>query len=599
MFNDSPNQYSSRVKYSFLVVVVVFSILLLRVTYLQIFKGSYYLQQSENNNLRQIKIAPPRGKIFDVNGEVLASNRPSFNLELITEGLEDPHAILETISSLTSLELELLQTNFKRYKSKRHKYESKLIFKNISRDIIAVIEANKFRLPGVIITSVPARYYPNNDFATHLLGFTREINSEQLKKDKYENYIAGDLIGQQGLERFYEDKLQGKRGEQGLIVNVNGQKIRESYYRPAIAGNDITLTIDAKVQRAAENALGENWGIVIALNPNNGEVVALVSKPSFDPNLFSSEISRAVWSDLISGKGKKLQNRVVSGVYPPGSLFKIFMATAGLSENIISPNETVYCPGHFRIGKSRPFHCHKLEGHGHEDLTGALKQSCNVYFYTLGQKLGIDKIHDHATSFGLGERTGIEFINEQKGLVPSREWKKKYFKKKEDQTWYPGETPSVSIGQGAISVTPIQIARALATFVNGGNVYKASIVKSSDNNLVRKIELDTKVIDEVKKGLYAVVNEKKGTGSKAKLKPEIDIDVAGKTATAQIKSSKFLEGKDRENHAWFAGFAPYENPELVVVALVEHGGHGGSTAAPVVREVFKSYFSSVEVQDEL
>ena len=349
--------------------------------------------------------------------------------------------------------------------------------------------------------------------------------------------------------------------------------------------------------------MADKRGAVVALNPNTGEVLAISSGPRFDPNIFAREIPVEIWKDLVGSAEKKMNNRAIQGTYAPGSVFKIITAIAAFSEGVINPQDSINCPGFYMFG-GRPFKCHKHGGHGRVNFQSAMAQSCDVYFYTVGQRLGVDRIHDYAKKFGLGLVTGIEIPDERVGIVPSTEWKRNYFKKPEDQKWYPGETLSVSIGQGALTLTPLQVARMLAVLVNGGKLFKPHIIKKIQSNyggykdenfgkdpFVAQ-EIEPRILDLVRQALVSVVNDPHGTGHNAKLADSYGVTGAGKTGTAQV-ASLHREGNDQslKDHAWFAGYAPAENPRIVVVALIENGGHGGAVAAPVVRSVMEAFFN--------
>lgn len=566
---------------------LLFGILILRLIVLQVIRGDYYLELSENNRQRTVYIPAPRGKIFDRNKKLIADNIPTYNLELIPKSTIQPKQILHFLSDVLNEDILKLEQNYQLMSKQRNKYQPQIIYKNISRDNLALVAAQQYKFPGLEIMVMPARHYTEEN-VSHITGYIREITAEQLKQAEFKNYLPGDLTGQQGVEKYFEHLLQGQHGKQTVLVNAQGQKTGEFLITAPKAGKSLHLSIDLNLQKAAELALAENSGAVIAINPKNGEILALLSNPRFNPNLFNQVLNPKDWNEIISHPQHPMTNRVIRGTYPPGSIFKIFMAAAALNEGIVSPEDKAYCPGHFKISKNSVFHCHKRTGHGSVNLEQAIAQSCNVYFYTLGQKLGIDKIHHYAELFGLGELTGIEIPGEKKGLVPSREWKEKNFSGA-DKIWYRGETPSVVIGQGAVSLTPIQIARALAALVNGGHVLDLTLLKNQPVKIKHKLDIPDELLQYVKQGMLAVVNSKIGTGKRATLPEEYHIQVAGKTATAQIKSSKHLKGHESENHAWFAGFAPYEDPRIVIVALVEHGGHGGESAAPVVRKVLEEW----------
>jgi len=575
-------------------------ILALRLWHLQIIKGHFFRDRSENNRLRMVYIPPPRGLILDRNGEALVRNRPSFNVDLVVEDSPNPEETVRTLAEIVGEPSEALLEKLSR-QVKRRMYEPKLLLRDVSRDLVAKITAQRYRLPGVIISVVPARDYIKGDLAAHVIGYIREISSEQLKSPLYSGYRMGDLVGQYGVEARYERYLQGERGSQAVIVNAAGNKIGEAYSHLALAGSDLVLTIDRKLQEVADRALEGKRGAVVALDPNTGEVLALAGSPRFDPSIFTTEVSKETWADLSEGRDNKLSNRVTQGSYPPGSIFKIFVAAAALAEGVVTPSEKFFCPGYQTFG-SRRFHCHKHSGHGSVDLFEAIVQSCDVYFYTVGQRLGVDRIYHYAHDlFDFGEPTGLNIGDESSGLIPSTAWKAKYFRNPEDKKWYPGETLPVSIGQGAITTTPIQIARGIAAVVNGGRVVRPRVVRRVMANdgrvleeaqkgpeVIRSVDIDPGILERLKKAMVGVVEDRRGTGHRAALPEVSGISVGGKTGTAQVASKQ--SGSKDDDHAWFAGFAPADNPQIVVVALVENGGHGGVEAAPVARDLFAAYF---------
>lgn len=589
---------------------VAFFILMLRLWYLQIVHGDYFRVQSESNRFKQVYIAPPRGEVLDRNGVVLVSNRPSFNIELVREDSPDPERTVRKLAELVDTDPEVLLKRLRRVDRKRRAFEPRLLIQDVSREIVALVSANKYILPGVEVRAVPARLYPHGEFASHVLGYIREIGEKQLQSGAYPGYRQGDMIGQAGIEQMQEFMLFGKRGVQHVIVDAVGVRIENLYYEADRAGHRVTLTLDYAAQKAAEEGLGDLRGSVVAMDPQNGELIAMTSRPGFDPNIFSGALTGEMWSELVSGKSKPLSNRSFQGAYPPGSVFKIMMAVAGLAEGVVTNNEKVHCPGHFRVGRSRPFHCHKRSGHGSVDMHEAIKRSCNVYFFTIGQRLGIDRIHEYSTRFGFGNPTSVGIGTEVSGLVPSTKWKKEYYSKPEDQRWYPGETPSVSIGQGALTVTPLQVARALSAIANGGTIYKPQIIKRVvaqesgyldevfEAEAVGTLGVEPWVLEEVRRGLHAVVNEQGGTAYvRGRLPEELGIKMAGKTGTAQTRSLS-VDGEGEKDIAWFVAFAPVEKPEIVVVVAVEDGGHGGVTAAPIVKSVMEAFFRSEQPAED-
>ncbi len=588
-----------RVNVAIGVVCAAFFVIVLRLWYLQVLHGEQFREQSENNRLSTVYSPAPRGIIYDRNGKALVGNRPSFNVELVEEDSPNPKETIKRVAEIVGVSPEDLTA--RPLSSKRRRFEPRLLLRDVSRDTLALVVAHRYELPGVIINVEPAREYPYGEFASHVLGYIREITRTQLDSSSYTGYRQGDLVGQFGLESKWEKYLQGRRGVQLVIVNAMGTRIGESSFEPEESGHDLTLTLDFDVQHAADEALRGKRGAIVAMDANTGEILGLSSSPSFDPNLFTKELSSAQWRALTGGHEKRMNNRAVQGVYPPGSVFKVFMAAAALAEGVVSKDERINCPGYLQFG-SRNYHCHKKSGHGAVDLHSALVQSCDVYFYTVGQRLGIDRIHEYAAKFGLGMSTKLELADEARGLIPSSEWKRRAFKDPGEQKWYPGETLSVVIGQGAVTTTPLQITRALAALVNGGHVMKPYLVKMIGSvgaayhddkfspQVESELDIPSPVLKVVREALVGVVNEERGTGKRARLDKNSGILVGGKTGTAQVVSLDLGTSGQHNDHAWFAGYAPADNPKIVVTALVENGGHGGEAAAPLVRQVLEAYF---------
>lgn len=592
-----------RVQIIAVLLAVAFSTIIVRLWYLQVLQGERYRVKSENNRLRTVYIAPPRGKILDRNGEVLVTNRPSFNVELVPEDAKSPRETARMVAKIADQPVEEVLARMNDV-TRRRRFEPRVLLSDVSREIVARVAARRFELPGVVINVEPARDYINHDFAAHVLGYIREVNADQLKSAEFARYRGGDMVGQFGIEARYEDLLQGERGVASVIVDAAGNRIGESTFQEEQAGSDVMLTLDARTQRAADKALEGRDGAIIALDVNSGEVLALSSAPRFDPNEFARDIPPARWAELNSGVTRPLTNRALQGAYPPGSVFKMIVAAAALSEGIIGPQERINCPGFLAFG-GRNFGCHKKSGHGPVDLRDALIESCDVYFYTVGNRLDVDRIHDYATRFGLGTVSGLGLSEESKGVVPSRAWKELYYKSPEQKRWFPGETLSVAIGQGAVTATPIQMARAMAALVNGGFLIRPHLVRRVTSRagavleehdpkdaLREPIGIDPKILKIVMDDLVGVVNDPHGTGHKAKLSKDFNITVGGKTGTSQVVSGEFHRtGTKFDDHAWFVGFAPADKPEIVVAALAEHAGHGGAAAAPLVHDVMEAYFA--------
>lgn len=586
-----------RINVALIFIAASLIIILVRLWYLQVLNGDAYRVQSENNRLQTIFIPPPRGIITDRKGEVLVSNRPSFNIELISEDTPDEKATVKDLAELIGVSSTQL-LNQLREQRRRRKFEPKLLLKDVNRDLVAKISAAKHRLPGITISVVPARNYINGALASHVLGYIREITQKQLESPNYSLYMSGDLVGQSGVESQFEKYLQGERGRQRVIVNATGTRVGELSSENEIVGNTLELTVDANLQRVADMLFEKMEGAVVALAPSTGEVLAMASSRRFDPNIFTRGLTPDEWKDIAAGE--RLNNKTIQGGYPPGSVFKIFMSIAALAENVISPSEKIFCPG-FLTFAGRSYRCHKKSGHGYVDLKSALIQSCDVYYYTVGQRLGVDRINKWATTFGLGNITGLGFPEESQGLIPSSEWKRRYGRG--DTKWYAGETLSVSIGQGAVLTTPLQLAVGLSAVVNGGKVYQPQIVRSVTANdgrpisgdfqpkLVREIELDNEILSRVRDAMVGVVNDPRGTAHRAQLDKSLDILVGGKTGTAQVAGLQHGTRGILNDHAWFVGYAPVEDPKIAVVAFVKNGGHGGAVAAPVVKEIMQAFFT--------
>lgn len=578
-------------------VFVIFFMLIFRLWFLQGINGQKYRTQSENNRILIQKIAPFRGLILDRNGELLVDNLPSYNLYITPEDIQDKEQLLKDLKKLINLDPEEVEKKLKK-ESGIYAFRSVLIKKNMSRDELAIIETNLFNLPGVMTEGKPQRSYLYGDFAAHIIGYLGEISENELKSDQYPDIALGDYIGKYGVEGRWQKELNGTKGEKLVEVDAAGRHLQSYVKEPAISGQNISLTIDKKLQLSAQAMLKDKTGAIVAMDPSNGEILAMASSPSFDPNIFIKGIDKTEWKNLTSGKDYPLQNRALSGQYPPGSVFKIVMALAGLEEGVITPEESLLCTGIYDFG-NRPYRCWKAGGHGMVNLHMALRESCDVYFYKLGRKLGIEKIAYYAKMCGLGQKTEINLDSETPGLVPDNEWKIKRY----GVAWQPGETITTSIGQSFILVTPIQVARLISVIFNGGKIYQPKIVKwignenyqsQSEHVLLGELNVDKNNLELIKSGLTAVVNEQGGTGSSARLK---EVTVAGKTGTAQVISlekEKDLKSKSElsesfEDHAWFVGIAPVENPKIAVAVIIEHGGHGGGAAGPLVRDLIKQY----------
>jgi penicillin-binding protein 2 len=592
-----------KIKVYVILVSISFLLMLVRIWYLQILKGEDFMGQSEQNRIRKITLPDHRGTIKDRRGETVVSIRPSFSLYVTPE---DAKNISESLNRL-SKNIEINQIKIKKDILQSQSFKDVLMKRDISRTEIAYFEENKMMFPGIHIKIEPLRSYVNKEFAAHIIGYLGEVSKDELKNPIYNKYDQGEMIGRNGLEKIYESSLKGKRGYKEVEVDVAGRELKILRKLSPQIGNSLVLTLDSRVQKKLEELMeeisGNNpvEGSVVVMKVTTGEIIAMVSKPSYDPNLFAAGISRKKWNRLLNDKKNPLQNRSIDGQYPPASTYKLVTAYAALSENVIKPEDTVFCPGHFRLGK-RDYRCWKKRGHGAMNLHDALVQSCDVYFYTLGQRLGIDNLAKYAKKFGFGSHTGIGLSGEKPGLIPSAAWKKKV----KNEIWFPGETISASIGQGYNLVTPLQNASMISAIANGGFLSTPHLVKKiedSEGKLIKEfspknlknIEMDPEILKHLKEGLRGVVYEPHGTGHRARLK---NVVVSGKTGTAQVvgmKESKDIDPEEKipysfRDHAWFIAFAPYENPDIAVSIIIEHGGHGGETAAPIARKIMENYF---------
>jgi penicillin-binding protein 2 len=577
------------------VVGVVFLFLIIRLWHLQILSAEDYHVMSENNRLRFVPVAASRGTILDRSGTILVGNRPSFSLAVIPQEVKDRETLLTLLSTLLGLDRTEMADRWEKNRG-RAKYYPIVLAANISRDHVEIVEENRLRLPGVEIEMKPVREYSGSQLATHLLGYIGEISEKELNITGFEEYNPGDYIGKNGIERALEHDLHGSDGGRQLEVDARGRVLRTISESFPTVGNSVMLTIDAEVQKQGEKAFGDLAGAAVAMDVNSGEILAFISNPGFDPSLFSGKMPADIWQGYLDDKRHPLENKALSGQYPPGSTFKIITALAGLQNNTINDSTTVNCAGSYKLGTST-FKCWNKKGHGSTSLRKSLRESCDVYYYQLGEKLGVDKIAAAAQAFKLGSPLGIELLNERSGLIPTAEWKQKRFGKR----WFHGETLSVAIGQGAVLLTPIQLASMMATVANEGTIYRPRLVKKivdADGKTIR--ETKTEIIGTasfpkesyrlVKQGLLAVVNEPGGTGAMARL---YDVKVAGKTGTSQVVKLRDSRGGtpyQYRDHALFVAFAPFEKPEIAVAVVVEHGEHGGSAAAPIAGRMLRAYF---------
>lgn len=566
-------------------IIALFFILAMRLWQLQILQGSEYRKLSEENRLRIVRVAAPRGIIYDRNGVALVKNTPYYTVSLNPQTLDQID-----IPSLA----ELLQINRDSLKEKLHEqqkrslYEPIRIKEGLSPKEIAVIEARRSDFPGLAIEVDVSRDYLFGSIGSHLIGYLGKPNEFQARSSDFRDVPADAFIGQWGIEKLYDKQLRGTPGERIIEVDALGRELGLLREKAAIRGEDLRLAMDINLQKEAEESFGGKTGALVALKPDSGEVLAFVSIPSFDPNLFARGIKYEQWEELNENKTLPLLNRALQSQYPPGSTFKIVTAIAALEEGAMAVNSKVTCNGDIAYGRWH-FGCWRKTGHGTLSLHRALVESCDVYFYEAGKKLGIDKIAAYARALGLGRETGLKLVRERSGLIPDTKWKQE----KRRQPWYLGETFNASIGQGYVAATPFQMAQMTSTVANGGYIYRPSLLMlESKPEPVGKLKIGQETFDIVKKALCGVVNESGGTGWSAKSSM---VTICGKTGTAQVvglrKESKYLSDVQKD-HAWFVAFAPYETPEIALSVMVEHGGHGGAAAGPIAKRAIEAYMKS-------
>ena len=571
------------------VVVAAFLLLIMRLWQLQILQGKEYRKLSEANRLRIISIPAPRGIIFDRNGIQLVKNSPYYYASLIPDEFDIRK--VDSLSKVLNMPIEEILEEIN--KNSLSPFSPIRLKQGLSFTEVALIEARRSDFPGLIIEAEVSREYLYGDVGSHLIGYLGKLNPSQSKDPALKDIPPDTFIGQWGVELLFDKSLRGTLGKRVIEVDALGREIRLLQEKPPIKGKDITLSIDINLQEEAEKAFGEKAGALVAIKPDTGEILGMVSKPSFDPNLFAKGISYDKWIAITQDKKNPMLNRALQSQYPPGSVFKIVTAIAGLEEGVISPETKVDCRGGIDYGRWH-FGCWRKQGHGVVSLHRAIVESCDVFFYEVGKRLGIDKIYDYATGLGLGRKTGIELGRERQGLIPNTNWKLENKK----HPWYLGETFNAAIGQGYVAVTPIQLAVMTSIIANGGNLYRPTLIKGAQPIISGKVKIRSDTLEIVKSGLFGVVNEPGGTGWAAKSQL---MSIGGKTGTAQVvaikRDSQYLPEKFRD-HAWFFAFAPVEKPEIALAVLVEHGGHGGGAAAPIAKRAIEGYMNSKNKKPE-
>ncbi len=587
-------------------VAAVFALFGARLFQLQVLQGEALAASSQRNSIRSLRLPPPRGEIVDREGRILATTRPARHLEVVANEVRAPERTFPVLERVFDREPGTMREAVGARRG-RERFQPYRLVEDLSFEELAAVESLGFAIPGVFTGVAPRRFYPNGSLAAHVLGTLGEIQADQLKQRRFDDYHMGDEIGQSGIEAVYEDVLQGRAGGKNIVVDVAGREIGDPLDSvEAVAGDRLELTLDLDLQRAAEEGFaiheeGElKSGAVVALDPRTGDVLALVSAPAYNPNDFADGIDPGIWAALNEDPQKPLQNRAISGQYPPGSTYKAFVAAAALSEGVAEKLAGTYCPGHFRLGR-RVYRCWRRQGHGAVDLREAIMKSCDVFFYRAGLELKIDVLARYARSFGFGRLTQIALPGESGGLVPTSEWKERRFR----EPWVEGETLSAAIGQGFNLATPLQLAVGYAAVANGGKVLRPRLMRgrvTRDGSLhagepvevISRVAIDDIHLREVRDGLEAVVMDQEGTGKRARVE---GLEVAGKTGTAQVVALKQVEGLEDDeiprkfrDHALFASFAPARDPQIVVVVVLEHGGGGGANAAPIAQRVLATWF---------
>jgi penicillin-binding protein 2 len=610
VYRDDQKFLSTRITILTWFIVAAFVFLAGSFWYVQGVQAERYRELSESNAFREVPVRAKRGLIMDRNGKILADNQPAYSLVLMRSDLK---ALLKSDPThrdrMISFVAQTLGITNQEVEERIRKNEVKYSFNQplpLSDDLtltqVAVFEANLTRYPALTIDPVQRRNYRYGTMASHVLGYMGEADEDDMKADA--TLKLGDLIGKKGVELVYDDFLRGRDGSRYMVVDSHGKSLSEyvAARKEPVAGRNIYLTIDFELQRRAEQYFAENEmvGAAVALDPTTGEVLAMASSPAYDPNVYSRRFTPEVWTTIISNPFKIELNRAIAGLYSPGSVFKIVMGMAGFANGVVTPSTSFTCGGS-GVFFGRRFRCWKREGHGAVNWQRAIKVSCDIFFYNVGARLGVDKIAEYSHKLTFGEKSQIDLENEKAGLVPSEKWAREKQKRK----WYPSETISVTIGQGPLIVTPLQVANLMAAIANGGKVYQPHVLKALDDTssgktqrrfvqpkVLKEVKLPPAAIADVRQGLWAVVNEQGGTGGNARIE---GLDISGKTGTVQVIAqqgwvkAEHLPFKYRD-HAWFASFAPKENARLVVVVFVEHGGHGGSDAAPLAKQLFEARF---------
>jgi penicillin-binding protein 2 len=597
-------QFNKRLTFASVVILICLGLLLFRFLYLQIYQYTYFQTLAENNRISLVPIVPNRGLILDRNGEILAHNFFAYTLEITPSKAGDVEDTIQRIGQIIEITQED-KKQFRKLRAQGHGFESVPIRRHLNEIEAAKFAANKYQFPGVEIRSRLFRQYPHGDMGVHMIGYMGRINEHDVavleKENVISNYKGSDHIGKGGIEQFYEQSLHGKTGFQQVEVDANGQAIRVLANTPPVPGDNLTLSVDSKMQEIAEDAFGHRRGALVAMDPKTGEILSYVSMPTFDPNVFVDGIDSDTWKTLNESLDRPLINRPIYGQYPPGSTFKPFVALAGLEDGKRTPPFSISDPGYYALaGSSHHYRDWKPEGHGTVDIQKAITVSCDTFFYGLALDLGIEKLANFVGHFGFGKKTGIDLAGEVSGLLPTPDWKWKKWKQK----WYQGETVIVGIGQGYTLVTPLQLAQAVSTLANNGVAMQPHLVKSifssetGQTTVIPPVKMDEIAVnpDNLSIVRNGMMNVTQPGGTAASVGAGATYHIAAKTGTAQVvgikQGAKYNAGAIDErhrDHALFIAFAPAEDPKIAVAVIVENGGHGGSAAGPIARKVMDYY----------
>jgi penicillin-binding protein 2 len=594
------------------IVILLISLLILRLVNLQMVKHDHFITLSQNNRVKVLPIPPIRGLIYSRDGVLLAENQPVFSLEIIPEQVQNMEEVIRKLAKIVSIQEEDSKRFYKQLKEKR-RHDSVPIRLNLDENEVANFAVNNHLFPGVEVIARPYRLYPLKDITSHIIGYVGRIDDKDMEQLDTSNYLGTTHIGKLGIEKAYEDLLHGRVGHQQVEVNAQGRVIRVLERTAPEPGKNIYLSLDISLQKLAAETLKDKRGAIVAVDPSNGDVLALVSSPGYDPNPFVNGIDSRSYRALLESSSTPLINRALQGKYPPGSVIKPFLGAVALAYGVRTSEESTWCPGWYSLkGHSHRYRDWKKEGHGHVNLNHAIVQSCDVYYYALANDLGINRLHDGLASFGFGEKTGIDISGESTGLLPSAEWKRRVY----NQPWYQGETLIAGIGQGAVLTTPVQLAMATAALASQGKIVSPHLAYEARDPITDQVQIlerprpqqiafhDPAIWAHIIQAMTDVVHGDRGTARRSGAGAPYKF--AGKTGTAQVIGIAQNESYKKENiaeefhdHALFIAFAPVESPKIALAIIVENGGSGSGAAAPIARILFDHYLLGLQPEDQI